>query len=250
MIKLVSFSIAILLVSVKCIQQHGHSIRDHNIRAVHIAGSIPVVTPDTSYAIRNSYDIFYYDDLVAYKFEYSFDSIVNGKILLREFRPNFFVFHKDSLFGYSYYPPPNTTTKEDRVSIDTMFARNAYEPFKFDSTFTHKPDSLYFDKEKNLVKVYNTSASIRYPEKFTYYLYYSKELAGLNDGFFSRSMDDEGGMKLFRIRIVALGHYYEEYKMTFPQREFLYEMKKVPVKDTAEIMGYFDKYKKNVLRGF
>ena len=242
--------IGVLFILCGCIQSDKYSLNDDEIYAVNITGSMPAITPDTSFTMSNSYNIFYYGNLIMYRFEYGFDSLVNGKLLLHEARPNFFVFHKDSLFGYSYYPHPDTVAKDVRISIDTMFKRNAYEPFKFDSAFTHKPDSLYFDEQENLVKVYNTSASIKYPEKFIYYLYYSKKLAGLNDGFFSRSMDNESGMKLFRIRIMALGHYYEEYKMTLPQREFLYEMKKVPVQDTAEIIGYFRKYKKDVLREF
>src|SRR5215831_14268856 len=119
----------------------------HQVRAVHIEGNIPAILPDTSYTISNAYDIFYYDNLTMYKFEYRFDSLVNGKLLLQESRPNFFVFSNDSVFGYSYYPHSDSKSIEGRIAVDTMFKRNAYEPFKFDSTFHYKPDSLFFDRE-------------------------------------------------------------------------------------------------------
>jgi len=43
------------------------------------------------------------------------------------------------------------------------------------------------------------------------------------------------------------GAYYEQYKMNLPPREFLYEMSEIPIKDSAGVMAYFNKYKKGVL---
>jgi len=242
MIKLILCLAGILLISSGCT----HS-ENHTLRAVQIAGTMPAITVDTNYTMSNSYNIFYYDDLIMYKFEYGFDSIVNGKVLLHESRPNFFVFYKDSVFGYSYYPYQDSKAIEGRTSVDTMFSKNAYSPFKFDSLFRYKPDSSYFDSQKDLVKIYNYPKSDT-AENFTYYLYFSKKFNGLTDCFFSRSIADEDGMKLFRVRIVAHGHYYDEYKFTLPPRELLYEMAEIPIKDTAEIMMYFERYKKNVLK--
>ncbi len=196
-----------------------------------------------------SYDIFYYDDLIMYKFEYRFDSLVNGKLLLQEWRQIFFVFHKDSVFGYSYYLPPESTAVEGRISVDTMLKRNAYEPFKFDSSLYLKPDSIYFDDEKNLVNVYNSPVTEDYPERFTIYLYYSKKLKCIAETL-SKNKDTVNGMKLFKVRILAHGHYYEKFKISQPRREYLLEMKQIPIKNGMEVMGYFDKYKKSVLRGF
>jgi hypothetical protein len=242
MIKTILFITGVLFMSLGCRRSD-----NNQIHGVQVAGSIPAVLPDTSYTMSNSYDIFYYDDLIMYRFKYGFDSIVNGKVLLHESRPNFFVFHKDSAFGYSYYPYPDSKPVAGRNAVDTLFNRNAYSPFKFDSLFHYKPDSSYFDAQRDLVKVYNYALSDT-AEKFTYYLYFSKKFKGLADGFFSRSMADKDGMKLFRIRIAAHGHYYPEYKMALPPRELLYEMKEIPVTDTAGLMIYFTKYKKDVLK--
>jgi hypothetical protein len=240
MIKLILCLAGILLISSGCT----HS-ENYTLRAVQIAGIMPAITVDTNYTISNSYNIFYYDGLIMYKFDYGFDSIVNGRILLHESRPNFFVFHKDSVFGYSYYPYQDSKAIEGRTSVDTMFSRNAYSPFQFDSLFNHKPDSSYFDLQKDLVKIYNYPKSDT-AENFTYYLYFSKKFNGLTDGFFSRSAADEKGMKLSRIRIAAHGHHYPGYHFTLPSRELLYEMTRIPVKDTAEILRYFDRYKRDI----
>ena len=224
-------------------------LNNTKLRAVRVVGNIPVFASDTSFEIGGSYDIFYYDDLTMYKFEYRFDSLVNGKLLRREWRPNFFVFHTDSAFGYSYYPPPDSTAIEGRVSVDTMLKRNAYEPLKFDSSVYFKPDSIYFDDQKNLINVYNTPITEDYPERFTIYLYYSKKLKGIPQAL-SINKDTINGMKLFKVRMLAHGHYYEKFKIVQPQREYLYEIKEIPIENRTEIMSYFDKYKKSVWRGF
>ena len=238
-----------LVLSFKCVHRNLQKLNNTKFRAVHVVGNTPVFTADTSFDVGASYDIFYYDNLIMYKFEYRFDSLVNCKLLLQESRPNFFVFHKDSAFGYSYYPPAGSTAIEGRISVDTMLKRNAYEPFKFDTSSYSKPDSIYFDDEKNLVNVYNSQVSEDYPERFTIYLYYSKKLNGLTETL-SKNKDRVNGMKLFKIRILAHGHYYEKFEINQPQREYLYEMTEIPVENRTEIVSYFDRYRKSVLRGF
>lgn len=246
--KVLSGFIGLVFISYLSLYSNIFTVHNKSIRALRVTANIPGILPDTSYLISNSYDILYYKNLIMYKFEYRFDSFFNDHLVQQEFRPNFFIFQKDSLFGYSYYPHPDRMTLDGRVSLDTMFSKNGFEPFKFDSTFHYKPDSLFFDEDKDLVKVYTPAVSEEYPEKFTYYLYYSKKFKGLVDAFFSRSASDEGGRKLFKIRIVAQGHYYPQYKMTLPQREFSYEMKETAIKDTAEIMYYFNRYRRDVLK--
>jgi hypothetical protein len=244
--KFILFILGFLFTSGKCFLSDDNFVKSQKIFAVRITGNMPAITNDTSFTISGSYDIFYYKDLILYKFQYRFDSLVDGKLLLQEWRSNFFAYHKDSLFGYSYYPKPDAVAITRRVSIDTMFKRNAYQPFKFDSIFHSKPDSLYFDEQKNFVKVYNVDTSEKYPEKVTYYFYYSKKFAGLTESFFSQTLDNEKGLKLFKIRIVLYGHRYEEYKIALPERELLYEMIEIPIKNRTEILNYFDRYKKDI----
>jgi len=245
--KVVLILFAILSVSYKCENSSRSSVKEY-MRAVRITGNLPAITSDTSFVISNSYDIFYFGNLITYKFKYRFDSFYNGQSVLQIWRPNYLVFHKDSIYGYSYYPHESPTMTNGRISIDTMFKRNAYQPFRFDSVFHDKPDSSYFDENKSLVKVYDVGPSQRFPEKFVYYLYYSKKFYGITEGFFSKSMDDEKGMKLFKIRAVAQGHYYDEYKFFLPKREFLYEMTEIPIENKAEILSYFERYKKDAQR--
>jgi hypothetical protein len=237
-----------LSVSHNCFHKGVKSGTSQSIRAVRVSAAIPMVLPDTSYVITNSYEIFYRDDLILYKFRYRFDSAFNGKWVLQEFRPNIFVFEKDSLYGYSYYPRPDRSISDGRIAIDSVWAKNAVTPFQFDTLLKSKPIATYFDSQKNWVKVYDYPRVDTTSEKFTYYLYYSKKLFGLTDCFFSRSNADESGMKLFKVRIVAHGHFYQQYKMILPERQFLYEMLELPLIDTGEVMKYFDHYKKDVAK--
>jgi len=220
-----------------------------SLRAVRLSADVPVVTADTGYVIHKSYDIFYNGHVTMYKFDYTHDSFFNGRLVTHELRPDFFVFQNDSSFGYNYYPIADPMMPGGRMRIDSMFSKNGFGPFSFDSAFKHhQPDSLYFNGDHDLVKVYTIDSSAQYPERNTYYLYYSKKFKGLEDNFFSRSAGDENGFKLFKIRIIAHGSYYPGYNMVLPQREQVYEMKDIDINNTAEIMTYFGRYRKEVLK--
>ena len=212
------------------------------IKSVHIIYNLPLINLDSSVVnYDNSYDVFYYKDLIMYKFFYQFDSIVNGKQMLQTKRYKYFVFQKDSLFGYNYDPYSNQAKQKNRLAIDSI-KKNTFENYSYDSSFYKKTDSIYLGKEKNLLKIYNYRSSQKYPEDFTFYFFYSRKLNYIKESF-SKQMDNIKNMKLYKIRIVAHGAYYEEYKMSLPQREYLLEMKEVPLQNKNEILSYFHKYK-------
>jgi hypothetical protein len=215
---------------------------DKKIRAIHLIYNLPTVNWDSSIInMNNTYDVFYYKDYIMYRFPYLFDSTVEGKLVLQEERPNYFVFHRDSISGYNYYPRPDPAVHEGKLPVDSVL-KYTFQSTAYDSFFSWKPDSSYYDAEGNLLNVYNYAATIKYPENFTYYFYYSKNLKDIRETF-SKKMDGIKNRKLFKIRIIAHGAYYKEYNMTFPQRETLLEMKEVSLQNKDEILTYFNKYK-------
>ncbi len=219
---------------------------DNNIQAFRLIYNIPVFTPDSNFEIRNTYDVFYCKDIIIYKFNYRFDSLFNGNLVFQEWRSNYFVFHKDSLFGHNYYLKPDLALKNARLSVDSMLKKNSFESLKFDTLLTLKPDSSYFDTEGNLLKIFNNPPPNSSQEKYDLYFYYTKKLKGVKETF-SRKMDNVNNMKLFKIRIVAKGAYYEEYKTIIPEREYLYEMEEIRVENEKEIMSYFNRYKEHMI---
>lgn len=217
------------------------------VRAVHVISNLPVVGWDSSITEVNTYyDVFYYRNFIMYSFLYRFDSIVNGKRLLQEYRNYFFVFRKDSLFGYVYYPKLNHTMPEGRLSVDSVLTSSSYESNVYDSLLYLKPDSSYYNAEKNLVRVYHHPPKKGNPENYNLFLYYTTKLKGVKETF-SKKLDNVKNMKLFRIRILADEAYHEEYKMTLPKREILLEMKEIPIENQEQVLSYFNEYKKRLL---
>jgi len=189
------------------------------------------------------YDVFYYNSLVMYKLFYDFDSSINGESVLTERRHYFFVFHKDSLYGYTYYPNRPHLMAYGRLRVNSLLEKNSLESNNFDTLLSIKPDSSYYEADGNLVKIYNPPIRKGDFTDYTLYLYYTKTLNGIKETF-SKKMDNIKDMKLFRIRILPK----KAYKNVFPKKEILYEMKEAPVENQQEVLAYFNKYRKEHLK--
>lgn len=214
------------------------------LAAINVSYIMPIVNWDGSVTqTKKSYEAYFYEHLIMYKFYYNFDSTDTEKLLLREKRHYYFIFHKDSIFGYNYYIYPQHGFPNGKLLIDSVLKTNTFKDNKFDSLLNFQPDSSYSDDSGNFVKVYNTPRSIEYPEVFTIYFNYTKKLNGINETF-SRKMDNVQGMKLFKVVLLAQGAYYEQHKMSMPKREFLYEMKEASLDNSEELFRFFNKYKK------
>jgi hypothetical protein len=209
------------------------------IRGIRITGKMPVVTPDSVFISTNHYDIFYQGKMMLYRFRYRFDSLTDGRRLISEWRSFCFALDRDSLFGRVY---GEVGGQGKRECSDSVFARNCYEPFSFDKFLPQRPDTV-----KNIgdgeIDVYCVGGFAGDPEKFVYYLYFSKEFAGLEENFFSRSGRAKGGMKLFSIRIIARGAYYPQLNVSFPAREIIYETTVLPDGEDRAVASYFDRYR-------
>ena len=216
---------------------------DQKIRGVNVFYHLPVVKQDGSIMdIDTYYDVFFSGDLIMYKYVYRYDSSINGRVMLYEDRNNFFVFHKDSLYGYIYDPNPYHIFPDRRLPVDSVLKKNSFESTRFDTLSNLKPDTTYTDKEGNLLKIYIPSEPKTDPSRFVLYFYYNKNLVGINETF-SKKMDNLPDMKLCKIKILANEVYDEMYKMSFPKREIYYEMKEIPSFNQKMVAEYFDKYK-------
>ena len=209
----------------------GNKLAGGRIRGAHLAYTIPVNTPDSNFVLKNTYDVFYYKDLILYKGNYQFDSVVNGKTMVHEQRSDYFVFHKDSLFGYNYH-------NKKRAPVDSMLQKISFQGSTFDTLANIRPDSTYSDSEGNLRKVYNIDKS---PESFTIRFYYTKNLKGIAETF-SKAMDNIKNMKLFKIIIEGHGARYQKINQTLPRRQYVYEMDALTLQNPEEIKDYFEKY--------
>src|SRR5687768_601477 len=98
-----------------------------------LAAKAVEISIDDPFMGYDFYRVFYLDDLRMYQSNYQFDSTViqmhvdtstneisqNQNLALSEKRTRFFVFHKDSAWGYNYEPPPKT--EDNRAhKVDSM----------------------------------------------------------------------------------------------------------------------------------
>ena len=220
------------------------------LTAINLIKKTPIVNWDSSLTtLEDYYTVYYYDNLIMYKLNYNYDSLVNDEPVLHEMRFFFLVFHRDSSYGYKYFITPNPPINvNQRANKDSMLVKNKFESNIYDTLINFKPDSTYNNKDE-IIKVYKnppSSNSATQPEKSDLYFYYTKKLKDVPETF-SRKMDNIKGMKLSKILIKVSGGYYKEFNMSFPARELLQEMKEINVENKDEILGYFKKYKEGSL---
>lgn len=206
----------------------------------------PVVDRDSSLIMmENYYNVYYYEDLIMYKLNYTFDSLNNHEHILQETRFFFLVFHKDSVNGYAYFIKPGSFDNR-KVNKDSVLKVHKFESDVYDTLINFKPDSTYQDKD-NVVRLYKDPPNaVKQTEKFNLYFYYTKKLKGIPETF-SRKMDNLNDMKLTKILIKVSGGYYKEFNTTLPPRELLQEMKELNIENKDEILAYFKRYKTSSL---
>jgi hypothetical protein len=220
---------------------HYETAKD-TVHGVHVSCDLPIIYKDTSLELKHSFDVFYEDNLVLYKLNYEFDSSYNGKIVFHETRYYYFIFEKDSLFGWTYdFQNLASQRGNQRLPVDSMLRVNTFQLTEAKMLARIKPDSVYFDGNGDFLKVYNTGADSTTPEKFTNIFYYSKNIKGISETF-SPAMDTIPNMKLFKINIKGHGAYYKQYNFNMPERVYRYEMDTVTPQDPETLRYYFNKY--------
>jgi hypothetical protein len=213
-------------------------VSEREIKSIRVESKFPFYAPDTSFVLHNWYDVAYREHMTLYKFRYAFDSIMSDGSPVTEWRNNFFVFEKDSLFGWGYYPAYGAA---GRFRIDSFLKKNRFDPFTLDSSIYPRADSSIIADGKDLVKIYKSIVSEKFPENFTIYFSYSDRFKNIPE-VLSRNMDRAEGKKLYQVRVVGHGAFYARSDMTVPGREFLWSLQEAPAKFNAEALAYFNKY--------
>jgi hypothetical protein len=210
------------------------------VKGYHFYYSVPLPKKNGSIIRADSfYDVFYYGDLMMYRAYYLFDSTFNNGTILQIHRSFYFIFNKDSAYGRAFYKEPHFEPW-DRVSVDYIKKKVRLESDAYDNFLSKKPDSSYSDSG-NLVKIYQIEPTAAFPEKYTYSFYYSPNINPPTE-YFSKTMDNVKGMRLFRIKMFAHGGYWPQEDFNYPERELKLEMSTVSELDKTEAMEYFRKY--------
>ena len=245
----------ILIISFKGVNSCKPGKANNNIIAIEVTISDPILGEDY-------YRVYYIDNWIINHSRYQFDSSetqlqidsnsnqLSGKmdLLLSEKRDMFFVFHKDSSFGYNY--DANWEMKNNiRLSVDSVLKERTLQPGNLNSILNLKADSIsWSDDRSELKEVYIFQPTKEIPT-IRRILYYSKELKHIKETFL-KEIDLAKKMKLYKIEGYSEQHYSEKEKRLWPTMKSRSEMKQIPINNLSQIMEYIDKYKKSSGQGF
>jgi hypothetical protein len=169
-------------------------------------------------------------------------NVANTEFIGRSTRQRFFVYHKDSLFGYQFYRWHDGPNPE-RLLVDSVFySVRVHFDYKLDSIGLMQPDSSFWNKEKTERKdVYISRATAHLPTVW-WALSYSTKLRLLEESF-SRKLDSARQMKLFRVEIKYDSTLDDSGRIVYYPAYLDHQIKIVRTSDSL-INEFIDKYKK------
>jgi hypothetical protein len=218
-------------------------IHDSGISSVRFTYIVPALgdTGEIGFVMRNFLDIFYYRDLVLFKF--NADSTVNKEATDQGFlmQSEFLIHQKGSLTGFFH---DRRTENRQVVKVDSILRRRGYLISNLDvmlkSPLLQNVESKKSLKGDSLIEIY-----VRKPNtedlKDSVIAEYS---ASLNDIDFSlsRELDSSRKMKLVKIRIVNDAYYNKQTKATMAGRQIFFQLSRLIEFDRNEISNYFTQF--------
>ena len=237
----------LLFVSFDGLTSCNHQKKLHKMEAVEVQDISPLMG-------ETFYRVYYFDDLVIYQSQYRFDSSVKqlstdsstNKVsshissISSQWRNQFFIFHKDSSYGFSFDPYRGSENNlRLRVDSTIMFIKGTN---RFDSFLTVKPDSIIWNANKSELKeVFLLSRKNNIPEG-RIGLYYSKNLNHLKESF-NPKVDNAKRMKLFKVEAIFNDSYDENGKLVWPSMVDRTEMKEIKTNISEQLREYINNYK-------
>ena len=222
-----------------------HENANTSVKGIGVIRKTPIPMTETSWeTVEDHYNLYYHKDYIMYKFNYRFDSLQNHQLVSKEMRYFYFAFHKDSLYGYIYYLN-NTGFNNNgaRVLKDSILQKRIFESKLFDTLAHLIPDSVN-NQANGYVKLYkNPPPPDGKPaiEETSIYFFYSNTFQDIHETF-SKRMDQEKKMKLYKIVVKTGGGVNKELNVKLPPREYLLEMKKIETEDFSQELKYFKRY--------
>lgn len=214
---------------------------DRIIKGIEFYDRHPLVNWDGTQANFDvSYKIFRYGDLRLYNYSYRYDSLTrDGKIFSRD-NFCFFVFHKDSAFGFNY-DPDNPFERITRHNVDSLLSNVPIKTFGLERFLNTKPDNVIVSKNGERKEVFRILGTKEDPGDYTVNLYFSPHMNDVEESL-SPVLDSSRGMKFFKSFTISEAYYDIKYNMPFPKREGYYGMKRVVIKNEKELLKYFNDY--------
>jgi len=222
------------------------TVKAQNIQAIEVRDSSFMMGADFHRA-------FYIDQYIVYQSRIHFtnsetttrfdsatnEMIYDDSLISSGWKNRYFVFHRDSSFGYQYNPDKLWLTQ--RLAIDE--ARKLIGSTNdFDKLLSQKPDSVLLNADSS-----ERQEVYLFPEKkdtpaIRIVLSYSKKLEHLKYSL-NQIIDREKKMKLWKTDISIAPYYDKKAKANFPGGSFISEILELPPVVPEEVLFYLNWYK-------
>lgn len=192
--------------------------------------------------------VYYYKDLKMYELPYRFDSIRDDVKIMSQDRKHFFVLKQGSTFGIDYNKYKQIGIK--KCSVDSIFK---FEWIKqnnlFNAFLLSSPLRISFNQNKDsgvkrAVYVFRDKTDTSRKSGYSY-LKFSDKLSNY-DVSLSKQLDSIYNMKLCNAKFIYLkqelgktGEFTDQYESNFSLEE-------ISVKNTQEILSYFNQYMNDI----
>ena len=218
-------------------------IHSSGITSVRFTYIVPALgdTGEIGFVMRNFLDVFYYQDLVLFKF--NADSTVNKETTDQGFlmQSEFLIHQKGSIMGFFH---ERTNENRQVVKVDSILRCRGYLisnlELMLQSPLLQNIESKKSLKNDSLIEIYVRKPN---PEdlKDSVIAEYSARLNDI-DFSLSRQLDSSRKMKLVKIRIVNDAYYNKETKVKMAARQILFQLSRLIDYDRNEVLNYFTQF--------
>jgi hypothetical protein len=188
--------------------------------------------------------IFSIENLVLYQTPYRFDSLSNNVLLKTEMRNSFFVFDRDSVYGFNF--DPYRPEFNERLKIDSVLQTDPYGNFNlFDKLKTIDLTLISRQQNPELNELIENYTGIKKGDTtavdFAFYYTTKEKFRGYS---LSTELDSIKGMKLYKMVLINPQMVMPQYNITIQKHISTIELREIIATNQAETLDYFERYRK------
>lgn len=249
-IKFASFQIikeavaALMIFSVLFVMCSSENTKKENrIKRVDLIYNIPIVKLNGQLQnLTDSLSIFYYNNIILYRFPYTYSIENMNTIEKQERRFKYFIYQKHERYGY-YFDSINTSSYR-KMNVDSLLSAKAFASNNF---YDKNNDSLVVtiknDNNYSLVEKYISKKRPNQSYADTTIFYFTHTLKDLELSF-SKELENIKKLKIFKLRMIYNAQFDKEYNMELPYREFFFELRDESSLNSDDIISFFKTFEK------
>jgi len=210
------------------------------IQQIKLIVNYPMMKGSKLINLPDTLSIYYYENQIIYNIPHISTFQINDQLIREEITYNYFLYQQGAMHGF-LFKNSDDTTQPDKLPVDSFLFSRAYAS-KFDFDFSKLISRGQTIREDHLLEKYTPKGIPNENRYDSLYLYYNAKLNHLPYSF-SQAVDSLKGRKLYKIRILFNRRFLPGSKMTIPKREFLFEIKEVPLRNPIKVRKIIDSLK-------